>query len=86
MIMKEKSYVQLEGKGFVGEETLRKAFELQRIGNRAVKKAQEENRKLGIPNWYSINGIIISDQEILQISNARNTDDNEESTTQRKIL
>ena len=25
-------------------------------GNRAVKKAQEENRKKGIPNVYDING------------------------------
>ncbi|HEX9962048.1 MAG TPA: hypothetical protein VGB00_14020 [Pyrinomonadaceae bacterium] len=50
-------------------ETLQRAFELQRIGNRAVKKAQEENRRLGIPNWYSINGVIVSDQEISQKTN-----------------
>jgi hypothetical protein len=50
----------------VKPETLQKAFELQRIGSAAVKKAQEENRRLGIPNWYSINGVIISDQEIAQ--------------------
>lgn len=50
----------------VKPETLQKAFELQRIGNAAVKKAQEENRRLGIPNWYSIGGVIISDQEIAQ--------------------
>lgn len=48
----------------IGEETLRKSAEFQRIGNRAVHKAQEENRQLGIPNWYSINGKIISDQEL----------------------
>lgn len=30
-----------------------------RIGNRAIKKAQEENRKKGIPNVYSINGKMI---------------------------
>lgn len=35
----------------------------QRIANAAVHKAQEENRKLGVPNWYSINGKIISDLE-----------------------
>lgn len=29
-----------------------------RLGNRAVKKAQEENRKKGIPNVYFINGEI----------------------------
>lgn len=48
----------------IREKTLRKSAEFQRIGNRAVHKAQEENRKLGIPNWYSINGKIISDQEL----------------------
>ena len=49
--------------GTVSEETLREMLEYQRIGNAAVHKAQEENRRLGIPNWYSINGEIISDQE-----------------------
>ena len=29
---------------------------LLKIGNRAIKKAQENNRKKGIPNVYSING------------------------------
>ncbi|MDR1168524.1 MAG: hypothetical protein LBK53_06530 [Heliobacteriaceae bacterium] len=32
---------------------------ITRIGSRAVKKAQEENRRLGIPNVYCINGKII---------------------------
>lgn len=32
---------------------------LLRLGNRAVKKAQENNRKKGIPNVYCINGKII---------------------------
>ena len=36
------------------EETLR----LKRIGNRAVRKAQEESRRLGVPNVYEINGTI----------------------------
>ena len=52
----------------IGEETLRKAMEIQRIGNRAVHRAQEENRRLGIPNWYSINGEIVSDQQIAEIN------------------
>lgn len=30
--------------------------EYLRIGNRAVKKAQENNRKNGIPNVYDFNG------------------------------
>lgn len=54
----------------INPEILQRAFELQRIGNRAVKKAQEENRKCNIPNWYSIDGIIISDQEIAKIKDA----------------
>jgi hypothetical protein len=29
-----------------------------RLGNRAAHAAQEENRRLGIPNVYSINGIL----------------------------
>jgi hypothetical protein len=30
--------------------------ELQRIGNRAVVEAQDESRKLGVPNVYSHRG------------------------------
>lgn len=37
-------------------ETYKQARELLKIGNRAAKKAQEENRKKGIPNVYDING------------------------------
>jgi hypothetical protein len=43
-------------------ETLRRLLELQRLGNFAVRKAQAENRRMGIPNWYSINGMLVSDQ------------------------
>ncbi len=32
--------------------------ELIRLGNRGVRKAQEENRRLGIPNVYFKNGKI----------------------------
>ncbi len=35
------------------------AKEILKLGNRAVKKAQENNRKKGIPNVYCINGKII---------------------------
>ena len=34
----------------------KQTLELLRIGNRAVKRAQEENRKKGIPNVYDFNG------------------------------
>ena len=40
-------------------ETYEAAIEFQCIGSRAVKKAQAENRKKGIPNAYSLNGRII---------------------------
>ena len=36
----------------------KETLEFLRIANRAVKKAQEENRKKGIPNVYSYNGHI----------------------------
>ena len=32
---------------------------LLKLGNRAIKKAQKNNRKKGIPNVYCINGKII---------------------------
>lgn len=60
----EKNGEELENPINEKEEFLRKILEYQRIGNRAVRKAQEENRRLGIPNWYSINGKIVSDQEL----------------------
>ncbi len=40
-------------------ETYEKALEYQRIGNRAVRQAQEENHRLGLPNINSRNGKII---------------------------
>ncbi len=52
----------------VSEETLRKAIEIERIGNRVVRRAQAENRRLGIPNWYSINGEIVSDRQIAELN------------------
>jgi ectoine hydroxylase-related dioxygenase (phytanoyl-CoA dioxygenase family) len=42
----------------LSSDTYKQAFELLRIGNRTVKRAQEENRKKGIPNVYSFNGDI----------------------------
>jgi hypothetical protein len=40
------------------ERLRREAAELLEIGNRAVKRAHEENRRRGIPNAYLHNGII----------------------------
>jgi hypothetical protein len=39
-------------------ETYRQAAELLRIGSRAVRKAQEESRRLGVPNVYAHNGTL----------------------------
>ena len=52
----------------VSEETLREILEIQRIGNRAVHRAQVENRKLGIPSWYCITGEIVSDVQIAEMN------------------
>jgi len=46
---------------------------IQKIGNSAVEEAQEENRRRGIPNWYSINGTIVSDQELGALAKKRNS-------------
>ncbi|HEY6328683.1 MAG TPA: hypothetical protein VI756_05055 [Blastocatellia bacterium] len=35
---------------------------MDRLVNQAVREAQEETRRLGIPNYYEINGRIVSDQ------------------------
>jgi hypothetical protein len=59
----------VEKETVLSEKTLRKMIKFQRIANNAVRKAQEENRRLGIPNWYSINGEIISDIQIKQRTN-----------------
>jgi len=39
-------------------ETYRQAGEMLRIGSRAVRKAQEESRRLNVPNVYSHNGTL----------------------------
>ena len=52
-------------------EHYKRALEYLKIGNEAVHEAQAENRRKGIPNWYSINGVIISDQEIEAVAKKR---------------
>ena len=39
-------------------ETYRQASDMLLVGSRAVLKAQEESRLLGVPNVYSNNGIV----------------------------
>lgn len=51
----------------VTAETLREGLRMQRLAAAAGEKAQQENRRLGIPNWYCINGHIVSDIEIAQL-------------------
>ena len=36
----------------------REPSEMERKASRAVRKAKEEGRRLGVPNDYSINGIL----------------------------
>jgi hypothetical protein len=59
-------------------ETYEKIRELMRIGSCAVREAQEENRRLGIPNVYSINGILYYELPNGELSR---TDPYEESST-----
>lgn len=40
----------------LSSETYEWAHEMLRIATQAAKKAQEENRKKGIPNVYDLNG------------------------------
>jgi hypothetical protein len=42
----------------IPKQTYEKVQDLMRIANRAVRAAQEENRRRGIPNVFSINGIL----------------------------
>ncbi len=43
----------------LSRQTYEQTIEIIRIGNRAVRQAQEENHRLGLPNIYSRNGRII---------------------------
>ncbi len=47
------------GENKISRETYERMAEFVRIGNRAVREAQAENHRLGLPNIYSRNGKII---------------------------
>lgn len=47
----------------ISKPTFEKTDELIRLGAEAVSQAQEESRKLGVPNVYSINGQIYHDSK-----------------------
>jgi hypothetical protein len=40
------------------KETYERFVAFERIGSRAVREAQAESRRLGVPNVYEINGIL----------------------------
>jgi hypothetical protein len=40
----------------ISADTLRYAAKMTQIGNRAVRRAQEENHRMGVPNVYHMNG------------------------------
>jgi hypothetical protein len=40
-------------------ETYRQAAEIARIVSRAARRAQEDSRRLGVPNVYSHNGTLL---------------------------
>ncbi|MBX7171362.1 MAG: hypothetical protein K1X72_10415 [Pyrinomonadaceae bacterium] len=46
-------------RGKISSQTYQKHLDFQRIGNLAVRQAQEENHRLGLPNVYSRNGQVI---------------------------
>ncbi len=47
------------GKSKISLETYQRAAEFVRIGNRAVRQAQEENHRFGLPNIFWRNGRIV---------------------------
>ncbi len=47
------------GKSVINSETYKRMAEFVRIGNRAVREAQAENHRLGLPNIYWRSGRIV---------------------------
>lgn len=64
-------------KSKISPETYKKMAEVVRIGNRAVRQAQEENHRLGLPNIYSRNGKIIYEMPNGEIIVKKNSHSNE---------
>jgi len=61
----------------LSRETYEQMMEVIRIGNRAVRQAQEENHRLGLPNIYSRNGKIIYEMPDGEIIVKENSQDDE---------
>ena len=55
-------------KPYTEAELARQALEMLAIGNVAVRRAQERNRALGIANYYSIGGRIVSDKPTIPVN------------------
>ena len=56
--------------------------QIVRIGNAAVAKAQEESRRLGVPNVYSINGRIYYETPTGELSTSDPYTDGKHATEQ----
>jgi len=65
------------GESKISAETYERMAEFVRIGNRAVRQAQEENHRLGLPNIYSRNGKIVYEMPDGEIIVKENSQDNE---------
>ena len=65
-------------------EIYKQTLEFLRIANRAAKRAQEENRKKGIPNVYSFNGHIYYELPNGELTNDKKTVDELLSAVERK--
>ena len=65
-------------------EIYKQTLEFLRIANRAAKRAQEENRKKGIPNVYSFNGHIYYELPNGELTKDKKTVDELLSAVERK--
>jgi hypothetical protein len=70
-------------KGKISADTYQRMAEFVRIGNRAVRQAQEENHRLGLPNVYWRSGRIVYEMpngEIIVKENSHSSsEDNQEA-------
>ena len=66
----------------ISAETYAAIDEIVRIGNRAVAKAQENNRRLGVPNVYAINGRLYYETSTGELSASDPFDNGRRATEQ----
>lgn len=65
-----------KGQSRISAETYRRMAEFVRIGNRAVREAQEENHRLGLPNIFWRNGRIVYEMPNGEIIVKEKSEDN----------